>query len=160
MSTTDRPAPAAPSPVAAPASSAPRAIGWGRSALLGLGTIVAATVANLRVSTLGGLFVADDPRFLPLANPVGTLFFTVIVIPAVGAVLLDAALLAVVRRPAPPFTTPAAIVLAVSRVPDLTSIPTVPGASNGQTAIRRLMHVVAAAVITGLLTTVARERAR
>ena len=40
----------------------------------------------------------------------------------------------------------------VTLIPDFTYIPTVPGASNGQTAILVLMHVIAASVIVRLLT--------
>ena len=54
----------------------------------------------------------------------------------------------------------ATVVLIVSIVPDLTYIPTVPGATGGQTAILILMHVVAAAVIVGMLTRLSRPPVR
>ena len=45
-------------------------------------------------------------------------------------------------------------------IPDFTYIPTVPGASNAQTAVLVLMHVVAAAVIVRLLTSTPGRQAR
>ena len=50
------------------------------------------------------------------------------------------------------FTVISAIVFVVTLIPDFTYIPTVPGSSNGQTAILVLMHVIAASVIVRLLT--------
>ena len=40
----------------------------------------------------------------------------------------------------------------VTLIPDFTYIPTVDGASNPQTAVLVAMHVIAAAVIVGMLT--------
>jgi hypothetical protein len=53
------------------------------------------------------------------------------------------------------FNVIAAIVFVVTTVPDFTYIPGVEGASNGQTAVLVLMHVVAAAVIVPMLTRLA-----
>ena len=135
-----------------------RAVNWGRFALVGLGTVVAAVIANLVVYFVGAVVVGYDPEFLPLATVGGTLFFTII--PAVVAVLLYAALLRFTRHPARIFTIIAAVVFVVTLIPDFTYIPTVPGVTGGQIAILVLMHVVAAAVIVGLLTTLARPRAQ
>jgi hypothetical protein len=44
------------------------------------------------------------------------------------------------------------VVFIVTLIPDFTYIPTVPGATNEQTAILVMMHVVAAAVIVPMLT--------
>jgi hypothetical protein len=52
------------------------------------------------------------------------------------------------------------VVLVLSVIPDFTYIPTVPGATAGQTAILVVMHVVAAGVIVGMLTTLARPQSR
>ena len=48
----------------------------------------------------------------------------------------------------------------VTLVPDFTYIPGVDGASNGQTAVLVLMHVVAASVIVGMLTRLVRPAER
>ena len=129
-------------------------IDWGRYARVGLGTIVAAILANVLVYYLGGALVAYDPQFPPLANVSGAVIFTVV--PAIVAVLLYAILLRFARRPARTFAIVAAAVLALSIVPDFTSAPTLPGATGGQIAILILMHVVAAALITATLTRLAR----
>jgi hypothetical protein len=42
----------------------------------------------------------------------------------------------------------------------LTYIPSVPGATSGQTAVLMLMHVVAAIVIVSMLTTLTRPQGR
>ena len=132
--------------------------GWGRVALVGLGTVIAAVLANLVVYYIGAAIVGYNPDFVVLATNGGTIFFTVI--PAIVAVLLYAILLRFTRRPARIFSIIAAVVFVVTLIPDFTYIPTVVGASNGQTAILVLMHVVAAVVIVGLLTKFARLRGR
>jgi hypothetical protein len=138
-------------------SSAPVAsptVSWGRFALIGLGTVVAAVLANLLVYALGSAVVGYDPGFVVLANASGTILFTVV--PAIVAVLLYAVLMRFSGNPARIFTNIAVVVLIVSLIPDLTYIPSVPGATSGQTAILMLMHVVAAGVIAGMLTTLTR----
>ena len=140
----------------APAAS--RAGNRGRFAVVGLGTVVAAVLANVLVYVVGSAVVGYDPEFLPLANVSAPIVFTLI--PAIVAVLLYAALRRFTRHPARVFAIIAAVVFVVTLIPDFTYIPTVPGATGGQTAILVLMHVVAAAVIVGLLTTLARSPAR
>ncbi len=132
------------------------AVSRGRFALIGLATVAAAVIANLLVYALGSVVVGYDPGFIVLANASGTILFTVV--PAIVAVLLYAALLRFTSNPARIFTNIAIVVLIISLIPDLTYIPTVPGASSGQTAILMLMHVVAAAVIVWMLTTLTRSR--
>ena len=141
-----------------PFSSAPaasRAVSRGRFALVGLGTMAAAVVANLLVYLIGSVVVGYDPGFVVLANPSGTILFTVV--PAIVAVLLYAVLVRFTTNPARIFTNIAVVVLILSLIPDLTYIPSVPGATSGQTAILMLMHVVAAVVIVSLLTTQTRS---
>jgi Family of unknown function (DUF6069) len=135
---------------------APRAISWGRFALVGLGTVIAAVLANLLVYLIGSVVVGYDPQFIVLANASGTILFTVV--PAIVAVLLYAVLLRFSSNPARIFTNIAIVVLILSLIPDLTYIPSVPGASSGQTAILMVMHVVAAAVIVSILTTQTRSQ--
>ena len=145
-------------PLAPSVSSASRTIGWGRYALVGLGTIVAAVLANVLVYALGSVVVDYDPGFVVLADASGTILFTVF--PAIVAVLLYAALLRFAKRPARTFSIISAVVFVVTLIPDFIYIPTVPGATNGQIAILVLMHIVAAAVIVGLLTTRTRPQGR
>jgi hypothetical protein len=136
-------------PVASPAVSR------GRFALVGLGMVAAAVIANLLVYALGSAVVGYDPGFVVLANASGTILFTVV--PAIVAVLLYAALMRFTSNPARIFTNIAVVVLIVSLIPDLMYIPSVPGASSGQTAILMVMHVVAAVLIVSMLTTLTRS---
>jgi hypothetical protein len=136
----------------------PRAVNWGRFALVGLGTVVAAVLANLLVYLIGSVVVDYDPQFVVLANPSATILFTVV--PAIVAVLLYAALIRFTSNPARIFTNIAVVVLILSLIPDLTYIPTVPGATSGQTVILMVMHVVAAVVIVSMLTTLTRPQGR
>jgi hypothetical protein len=139
-----------------PALAESRPVSRGRFALVGLGTVAAAVIANLLVYLLGSVVVGYDPQFVVLANASGTILFTVV--PAIVAVLLYAALMRFTSNPARIFTNIAVVVLIVSLIPDLTYIPSVPGATSGQTAILMLMHVVAAGVIVSMLTTLTRSR--
>jgi len=142
--------------LSSPAPVASRAVSRGRFALVGLGTVAAAVIANLLVYALGSAVVGYDPGFVVLANASGTILFTVV--PAIVAVLLYAVLMRFTSNPARIFTNIAVVVLILSLIPDLTYIPSVPGASTGQTAILMLMHVVAASVIVWMLTTLTRTR--
>src|SRR6266849_1281324 len=78
-------APSAQSLSARGSSAQSRGVNWGRFALVGLGTVVAA-----------------DPEFVVLANVMGTVIFTVV--PAIVAALLYAALLRFTRHAAGIFT--------------------------------------------------------
>ena len=77
--------------IASSAPAPPRAVHLGRFALVGLGTVVAAVLANVLVYAVGSALVGYDPRFLPLANVGATIILTLV--PAVGAALLYAVLL-------------------------------------------------------------------
>ena len=141
--------------------TAPRpavAVRRGRYALVGLGAIVAAALANALVHVVGDALIGYDPRFVELGSAVGIAIFTTV--PATGAVLVYGALLRFARRPARTFAIVAAVVLAISIIPDLTYIPMEPGATAGQAAVLVTMHVVAAAILTGMLTGLARPRDR
>jgi Family of unknown function (DUF6069) len=137
-------------------SGASRPVSRGRFALISLGTVAAAVIANLLVYLLGSVVVGYDPQFIILANASGTILFTLV--PAIVAVLLYAALLRFTRNPARIFTNIAVVVLVVSLIPDLIYIPSLPGATSGQTALLMVMHVVAAVVIVSTLTTLTRSR--
>jgi len=134
----------------------PHAVSRRRFVLVGLGTVIAAVLANLIVYFIGSLVVGYDPQFVVLADASGTILFTVV--PAIIAVLLYAALMRFTRDPARIFTNIAAVVLILSLIPDLIYIPSVPGATTGQTAILMVMHVVAAVVIVSVLTTQTRSQ--
>src|SRR4030081_2235486 len=83
-------------------------VNWGRYALRGLGTVVAAVLANTLFYYLGGALVAYDPDFIILSNPSGAGIFPVV--PAIVAVLLYAGLVRFTRHPAAIFTVISAIV--------------------------------------------------
>lgn len=129
--------------------------GWGRYAVVALATVVAATLANVAVYYLADVFVRYDPDFVILETVGPTITFTVV--PAIVAALLYAVLLRRAADPPRTFRVIAAVVLVISVIPDLTYIPDEDGASGAQVAVLVLMHVVAAAVITGMLTTLARR---
>ena len=139
-------------------SGASRGVSRGRFALIGLGTVAAAVIANLLVYLLGSVVVGYDPQFIILANASGTIVFTVV--PAIVAVLLYAALMRFASNPARIFTNIAVVVLVASLIPDLTYIPSLAGATSGQTALLMVMHVVAAVVIVSMLTTLTRPQGR
>jgi hypothetical protein len=137
---------------------APRVANRGRFALIGLATVAAATAVNTLFYYIGGLLVTYNPEFLVLANPSGVIIFTVVA--AIVAVLVYGGLLRFSANPVRVYNIVAAVVLVVSIVPDITYIPGVEGASNGQAAILALTHVVAAAVIVPMLTILARPQER
>lgn len=126
---------------------------WGRFALVGLATTVAAIIANSLVYFAGQAVVSYDPDFIILQNVSPTIIFTVF--PAVIATVLYGLLRRFAVRPERTFTLIAAVVLVLSIIPDLTYIPGVEGASTGQAAILVVMHVVAAVTIVGMLTRLA-----
>ena len=127
-----------------------REIDWKRYALLGAITVVAAVAANVLFYYLGQIFVNYDPDFVILSSPGGVIIFTFFF--AVAAVLIYGAFLRYAANPARTFTVVAAIVLVLSIIPDITFIPSVEGATNGQAGILAVMHVIAAAVIVWVLT--------
>jgi hypothetical protein len=135
-----------------------RAASRGQFARFGLATVVAATAANTLVYVIGSALVAYDPRFLPLAGVSGEISFTLPA--AIGAVLLYAVLLRFARKPARTFAIISAVVFVLATIPDFTYIPSVPGATAGQTAVLVVMHIVAAGVIVGMLTSFGRSKGR
>ncbi len=126
----------------------------GRFAKIALATTILATLANVAVYFLADLFVNYHPDFVILQNVSPAVIFTVI--PGVVGSLLYAGLLRFTAHPVRIFKVVAAIVFVVTTVPDFTYIPGVEGASTAQAAVLVLMHVVAAGIITGMLTKLAR----
>jgi hypothetical protein len=123
---------------------------------VGPGTVLAAVAANALFYFVAGAVVVYNSEFLPLASVGGAIIMTLA--PAIGAVVLYAALLRFTRHPARIFTIISALVFIISLIPVFTYIPTVPGVTNAQTAILVLMHVVAASVIVALLTSIRRTQ--
>jgi hypothetical protein len=79
------------------ANGSARSIDWGRFALVGLATVIAAVAANVLVYFIGSALVGYDPQFVVLANVSATILFTVV--PAIVAVLLYALLLRFTDNP-------------------------------------------------------------
>jgi hypothetical protein len=127
-------------------------VSWGAYARRGLATVFAAVAANTLFYYVGSALIGYNPDFIVLSNPSGAAIFTVF--PAVMAVLLYAGLLRFAPRPALTFSVIAAVTFVVTLIPDLTYIPTVDGSSPAQTGVLMMMHVIAAAVIVRMLTTV------
>ena len=142
----------------AAAPSLSRSTSRGRFALIGLATVVAAVLANVLFYYVGNVFVSYKPEFVILANLGGTITMTAAA--GIIAVLVYAALLRFNSNPARVYTIVAAVVLAISIIPDYTMILSEPGATTAQATILALMHVVAAAVIVPMLTILARPNAR
>lgn len=139
-------------------TSASRATTRGQFALVGIATILTAIIANSLVYFVGRIVVSYDPDFVIFQNVLPTIIFTVV--PAIIAVLLYGLLRRFTAQPERTFTIVAAVVLVLSIIPDLTYMPTVEGASAGQTAILIVMHIVAAVTITGMLTRLAPRDSR
>ena len=141
--------------VAAPSESRSAKRGYARVGAL---TVLAAVVANVLVYFLGDLVVRYDSEFLVLNNPSGIAIFTFVA--ATVAVLVYGGLLRYTANPVRAFYAISAVVFVVATIPDFTYIPSQVGASNGQTAILVLTHIVAASVIVGMLTRLAHPRNR
>jgi FlaA1/EpsC-like NDP-sugar epimerase len=127
-------------------------------ALLGLATVLAAAIANALVFYVADPFVAYDQRFQILNSAAPAISMTVMC--AVPAVLLYAALLRYSSNPARHFSIVSAVVFVIALVPDFTIAPSTDGSSSAQIAVLILMHVVAASVIVGMLTKLARPTER
>lgn len=143
---------------ALPVNRGVKPVTWGRYALTGLATIAAAVAANVLVYIVSGAIVTYDPAFEILATVLPTISVTAQA--GIVAVVLYAALLRFSANPTRAFSLISAVVFIVTLIPDLTYVPGLAGASHAQTAVLVLMHVVAAAVIVPLLTTLAPSRAR
>jgi uncharacterized protein DUF6069 len=129
-------------------------VNWSGFAFVGPSAVLAAVATNALSYFIAGTVVAYNAEFLPLASVGGAIIMTLA--PAIVAVLLYAALLRFTRHPARIFTIISAVVFIISLIPVFTYIPTVPGATNAQTAILVLMHIVAASVMVALLTSIRR----
>ncbi len=134
-------------------TAASRSIDRGTLIRIGAATVGAAILANAIFYYIGSTFVRYDDDFLPLASVGPTIFFTFIF--STIAVLVYTALQRFSANPVRTFLIVAAIALGISALPDLFALPSEEGASNGQIAILLSMHVIAAAIIVGMLTTLA-----
>ncbi len=138
-------------------SRAGERLGWGRLLLAALVAAAAAAAANTVV-----YLVASAVGFLPGDSAVGPEgqalnLFAVIsasVLGAIGAALVLAALNLLLRRPIPVFYIVSAVVLLLS----FYTPTTISGAPLAMVLVLEFMHVVAAGVIVGVLTTLPRRR--
>ena|SRR5690349_2263409 len=130
------------------------AVGKGRFARIALATTLAATLANVVVYVLADLFVRYHPDFVILKDVSATVITTAA--SGVVASLVYTGLLRFTANPVRNFSVVSAVVFVVTTVPDFTYIPGVEGASTAQAAVLVLMHIVAATIITGMLTKLAR----
>jgi hypothetical protein len=148
------------SSIATYASAQPqsRSTGRGHFAKIGLATVISAVLANVLFYYISSAFVTYDPEFLVLSNVSGAIVFTAFF--AVAAVAVYAGLARFTDNPVRNFNVIAAVFLVVSIVPDYTYIMDQAGATFGQATILALMHVVAAAVIVPMLTTLAHPNKR
>ncbi len=140
------------------AQSFSRSTGRGQFAKVGLATVVAAVLANVLFYYIGSVFVTYQEDFVVLSNVSGAVIFTAFF--AIAAVAVYAALVRFTDNAVRNFNIIAAIFLVLSIVPDYTMILNEPGSSFGQATILALMHIVAAAVIVPMLTTLARPDSR
>lgn len=145
--------PVAPFPVSEPVHTP---IPAGRVALVGSVAVMAAVVANVVVYFTGGVLVTYHSEFLALANVAPTVFFTLV--SGISAALVYALVLRLSRRPTRTFIIVAVVVFVLTLIPDLVAVPTMPGATSGQTAVLLTMHIVAALVLVGVLTTRTRPK--
>jgi hypothetical protein len=120
--------------------------------------IILAVLANVLVATVAPATLPIEPGFLPLTGP-GVVAFTVI---GVGAAIAVFALVARISgRPIRTFRIIALVALVLSLLPDLlllTAGENAPftGITPLSVGVLMLMHVVAAAISVGLLTTLTR----
>ena len=131
---------------------------WKRLPLAVLLAAVAATVANALVYfTASALGFIPDSVLIPTAGGESPLTVGMVaiasVVGAVGAAVVFTVIGLFVRRPVRLFRTVAAVVLVLSFATPLT----IPGAPLSMILSMEVMHVVAWAVIVGLLTTLARR---
>jgi hypothetical protein len=145
------------SPAAASSDSSSRSVEWGPFAILAFATLAAASIANVLVYFAADAIIGFDSRFVQLGGAFGIVIFTAG--PAVIAALLYAVLLRKAANPARTFTIVSAVIFVLSLVPDFTFIQNELGVTNARTAVLVLMHVVAAMIIVGMLTTFSRRKA-
>lgn len=132
-------------------------IAWGRIVLVGLLAAVAAAVSNALVYfAASGLGVIPQGFVIRMTSGEMPLTVSLVAITSVVGAVGAAAVFAVVglfaRRPVRLFRIVAAVALVLSFAMPLT----IPGAPAATILSLEVMHIVAAVVIVGLLTTLAR----
>jgi hypothetical protein len=134
----------------------------GRLWWVGLLAMGVSITANL-VVRLAALAVFDvHPEFAPLAGVGPTMVFTTLGV--LGAVVVFAVLGRFARRPLRVFRVVAVLVLVLSFLPDFWLLAArdrlpFPGTTLASVATLMFMHVVAAAIAVGMLTTTGRRQA-
>jgi hypothetical protein len=117
--------------------------------------IVAAIAANALLRQIAVAALRPDERFMPL-TPAMPIVFTLI--GGLGAVIVFALVGRFARRPITLFRRIALVTLLVSLVPDILMLATGfnPGTTAANVAVLILMHMVAWAILVGMLTRLAR----
>lgn len=133
-----------------------RWLSWRRLLVAGLVAAVGASVANTVIYFIGAAlrFVPQDVAVSPDGAPLGIgIVIIASVVGAIGAAAVLAVLNLFLRRPVRVFYVISAVVLLLS----FYTPTTISGAPVAMVLTLGLMHVVAAAVIMGALTTLARR---
>ena len=117
--------------------------------------IVLAVAANIVIRAIALALFAISPAFPPLGFMGIAIVFTIVGV--LGAVIVFALVGRFARRPIRLFWIVATVALLLSFVPDFLLAARMPGASVLAVGTLMVMHVVAAAISVGLLTTLALE---
>lgn len=144
-------------PSATTAAPGTERIASGRLWWVGLLAVIASAAANEAVRTIAVALFAISPQFAPLTRP-PVLFWTFVGV--TGAVIAFAVVGRYAARPIRTFTRIAAAVLVLSWLPNLWMLAArpFPGTTVQSVGTLMFMHVVAAALSVGLLTTLGREK--
>lgn len=141
----------------APVRGEEERVAWGRLVPAGLLTALVAAAANAVVYLVAAAAGAMPPDVV--VNGQGAMTLTMVVTTSAFGAVAGTAVYALVgrfvRRPVRVFRIVAAVALVLSFVGPFT----IPGAPAAMIVTLLLMHVVAAAVVIGLLTTIAARKA-
>jgi len=135
-------------------------VAFGRLWWVGLLVVVATVAANAIVRIIAVSLFDISPGFQPLA---WGQFIAIDVTLVVGAVIVFAGVGRFARRPIRTFTWISVVVLVLSWLPDFGLLAAgerlpFPGANIQSVGTLMFMHVVAAVITVGLLTTLGREK--
>jgi hypothetical protein len=122
---------------------------------VGLLAVALATLVNALVRALALALLDVDPAFMPLQSPS---FVALTVVGAGAGVGVYWLLGRLSRRPITTFRLVALVALVLSFLPDIGLLAGgVPGATWATVGVLMFMHLLAALITVGLLTTLARE---
>jgi len=117
--------------------------------------VIASAAANLIVRLIALALLNIPPHFRPLDIPGPTVSLTIIGV--TGAVIVFAVVSRLARRPIRIFRVIALVVLLLSFLPDLRMLA-IPNVGAQAVGTLMFMHIVAAAISVGMLTTLVREK--